>query len=298
METVGLAGLGLVGKALATRLLAGGYVVAGTDIDAEARAKAREMGVDVAETVAGLPPRCAVVLLSLPNSDVVEAVLWGEGGIGPACGQGQTIIDTTTADPAQTAAHHRRLAERGVRFIDAPLIGSSAEIGEGKAVVLVGAEPGDQALTPLFGAIAGKVYYLGAPGYGHRAKLVANLVLGLNRLVLAEGLALAEKAGMDARQMLEVLRNSAAYSRAMDIKGERMLTRDFTPAARLAQHAKDVRLIRGLAAEAGARVPVSQLHLSLLEEAIAAGRGALDNSAIIETFREGETPGKNCLPRG
>jgi len=95
---------------------------------------------------------------------------------------------------------------------------------------------------------------------------------------------------MDARQMLDVLRNSAAYSRAMDVKGERMLTGDFTPAARLAQHAKDVRLIRALAAEAGARVPLSELHAALLQEAIDAGRGVLYNSAVIETFRGRQIP--------
>jgi 3-hydroxyisobutyrate dehydrogenase-like beta-hydroxyacid dehydrogenase len=292
MKTLGLVGLGLVGKALAARLIAGGYAVAGTDTDAEARNKAQEMGVDAVEAGTGLPTRCDMILLSLPNSAVVEDVLWGDGGIGPECPHGQTILDTTTADPAQTIAHHGRLAERGVRFIDVPLVGSSLEIADGKAVALVGAETADPALKAVLDTIAGKVYYFGAPGHGHRAKLVANLVLGLNRLVLAEGLALAEKAGMDAPQMLDVLRNSAAYSRAMDVKGERMLTGNFAPAARLAQHAKDVGLIRGLAAEAGARVPVSELHAALLQEAIDAGRGALDNSAIIETFREGKAPGK------
>ncbi len=285
-ESIGLIGLGLVGKALARRLLDAGYVVKGFDVDEAARTLARQLGVEVAADASGAADGCRVVLLSLTDSPAVDTVLWGGDGIAPLCSEGTTILDTTTAEPQATESHHAKLREHQVRFIDVPLIGSSHVIADGDAVALVGdAESAAADYIDIVQAFASKVFFLGRAGQGHQAKLVANLVLGLNRLVLAEGLALAEKTGMDSRQMLDILKSGGAYSRVMDTKGDRMLAREFKPQARLAQHAKDVRLIIELAAGAGARVPVSELHAALLKEAIEKGWGGLDNAAIIKTYQ-------------
>lgn len=117
-------------------------------------------------------------------------------------------------------------------------------------------------------------------------KLVTNLVLGLNRAALAEGLAFAEAVGLDAASALSVLRDSMAYSRIMDTKGPKMVARDFAPEARLSQHLKDVRLIREAAARVGQALPLSDEHLRLLELAESLGLGGLDNSAIFEALRQ------------
>ena len=139
--------------------------------------------------------------------------------------------------------------------------------------------------APLLHTFAKRVFFLGAAGRGHTAKLVVNLVLGLHRVVLSEGLGLANRCNLDLTQTLEILKASAAYSEVMETQGEVMLSRDFTrPSARLAQHAKDVGLILELAAQSGARVPLSQLHRSLLQEAIAAEWGGLDNAAVFNLF--------------
>jgi 3-hydroxyisobutyrate dehydrogenase-like beta-hydroxyacid dehydrogenase len=116
-------------------------------------------------------------------------------------------------------------------------------------------------------------------------KLVTNLVLGLNRAALAEGLAFAESLGLDAAASLRVLRSSAAYSRVMDTKGEKMVQGEYTPQARLSQHLKDVRLIRAAGTSAGAELPLSAAHKALLERAVEMGLGDLDNSAVIEAVR-------------
>jgi 3-hydroxyisobutyrate dehydrogenase-like beta-hydroxyacid dehydrogenase len=284
---VGLIGLGLVGQALARRRVDAGHEVVGCDPDAEAADRAREIGVRIAATPAEVAGQCPVLLLSLPDSPVVDRVLWGPDGIVAAAASGSTVIDTTTADPAETVRHHERLAAAAIDFIDAPFVGSSAEILAGEALVLVGCEaPGPPALAPLH-ACGRDLRFMGRVGQGHRAKLIANLVLGLNRLVLAEGLGLAERCGMDGAQILDILRSSGARSTVMDTKGKKMLGRAFEPpVARLAQHAKDVRLIRALAAEVGAHVPASALHAELLDEAIARGWGALDNAAVMKLFTE------------
>jgi 3-hydroxyisobutyrate dehydrogenase-like beta-hydroxyacid dehydrogenase len=115
-------------------------------------------------------------------------------------------------------------------------------------------------------------------------KLVLNLVLGLNRAVLAEGLCYAAAAGVDPAAALEILKAGPAYSRVMDTKGQKMLAGDFTAEARLSQHLKDVRLILESGARAGASLPLSSVHRALLEKAEAAGFGAADNSAVIKAF--------------
>jgi 3-hydroxyisobutyrate dehydrogenase-like beta-hydroxyacid dehydrogenase len=108
----------------------------------------------------------------------------------------------------------------------------------------------------------------------------------LNRAVLAEGLNLAQRAGLDPAAMLAVLRSGLAYSRVMDTKGRKMLESDFSPEARLRQHHKDVRLILELGAACGARVPLSELHDLLLSRAAELGFADADNSAIIRAFQE------------
>ena len=282
---IGLVGLGLVGKALAARLHAAGHSVVGRDSRPQANAESRIVGVDIADDLRSLASRCNVVFLSLPDSASVDAVLWGDAGLASACGPDTVIIDTTTADPAETLRHFHLLAEREVRFVDCPLVGSSREIGEGNGVAIVGDREQHAGYTSLLNTFAKRVFFLGAPGRGHTAKLVVNLVLGLHRVVLSEGLGLARRCDLDLAQVLEVLKASAAYSEVMATQGDVMLSRDFShPSARLAQHAKDVGLILELAAESGARVPLSQLHRSLLEEAIAEDWGPLDNAAVFNLF--------------
>ncbi len=115
---------------------------------------------------------------------------------------------------------------------------------------------------------------------------MTNLVLGLNRAALAEGLALAEAMGLDLTLTLKALREGAAYSRIMDSKGEKMITGDFDPQARLSQHLKDVRLILKAPRENGMTLPLSETHRQLLEKAETMGLGALDNSAIIKVLKK------------
>jgi 3-hydroxyisobutyrate dehydrogenase-like beta-hydroxyacid dehydrogenase len=133
----------------------------------------------------------------------------------------------------------------------------------------------------IFQILGKNVFYLGDSGNGSKAKLASNLILGLNRLALAEGLVFAEKLGLDQKAFLELLKVTPAYSAAMDIKGKKMLDGDFTAQARLTQHHKDVSIILKYSEKLGQELPLSQVHLDVLKKAIEAGDGDLDNSAVI-----------------
>lgn len=279
LGSVGMIGLGLAGKALARRLLEHGYAVTGHDVSPEAVTAAAELGVTPAHDAEALARAYPTIILSLPDSDVVSKLLWSDG-LAASLPAAALVLDTTTGRPQDAADNQERLAAQGVRFVDVTLSGSSEDIAAGRATALVGdvATPDYDALVR---AIAPTVFYLGGPGRGCLGKLVINHIMGLNRAALAEGLAMGMAAGMEGETLLEVIRQSAAYSRVADMKGERMVRGDFGPASRIAQHAKDVRLILQEGERLGLALRLERAHAELLEEAITAGLGNLDNAAII-----------------
>jgi 3-hydroxyisobutyrate dehydrogenase-like beta-hydroxyacid dehydrogenase len=279
---VGLIGVGLLGSALAERLVGGGFRVLGADVDTDRLGALGRLGGDVAADASEVVGSCDRIVLSLPTSAVVRAVIDGVGS-GPR--PGSTIIDTTTGSPGDAEALGLRLAARGVEYLDATVSGSSAQARRGEAVLMVGGDTGAfGACRDLFDALARAAFHVGPVGAGARMKLATNLVLGLNRAALAEGLAFARSIGLDPALTLEILRAGAAASRVADTKGQRMVAGDFAPEARLSQHLKDVRLILAEARRVGAETPLSLAHLGLLEAAEAAGYGEADNSAVIRAF--------------
>jgi 3-hydroxyisobutyrate dehydrogenase-like beta-hydroxyacid dehydrogenase len=281
-EKVGIVGLGLLGGALAVRLLHAGFDVIGYDIDYARVAEFVQCGGTAAAMPEDVMRLCPRVLLSLPTSEIVAQVI---ERVQAELRPGLILLDTTTGEPGATAALGTRLAGQGVSYLDATVAGSSAEARRGEVLVMVG---GPAAIVSrcldLFGAFAQRTVHVGEVGSGARMKLVFNLVLGLNRAVLAEGLTFAKVCGLELETTLEVLRAGTAYARVMDTKGEKMIRAEFAPQARLTQHLKDVRLILAAASQAHADLPLSSVHCELLEWAEAAGYGTADNAAIIKAF--------------
>jgi 3-hydroxyisobutyrate dehydrogenase-like beta-hydroxyacid dehydrogenase len=285
-DKIGLIGLGLVGAAIAERLLSNKLDVVGFDINAEKCRQLEELGGKAAGSPAQVAQKANRTILSLPETDTVRQAVEGPGGIIEARTLPRYIIDTTTGDPEETAALARRLAERGIYLLDSTISGSSQQIRDQEAVFMVGGKkPAFEACRDIFQVLAKKVFYLGASGNGCKAKLASNLILGLNRLALAEGLVFADKLGLDLEAFLELLKATPAYSAAMDVKGKKMLNGDFRPQARIRQHYKDVSLIMKYAERLGQELPLSRLHLEVLEKAIAAGDADLDNAAVIREIR-------------
>ncbi len=284
-ERLGMIGLGLVGTALYERLLEAGFDVIGYDIQPEKTEALRRAGGTAASCAAEAAAGCRRVILSLPTSgDAASVVAEIEACLQP----GAIVIDTTTGEPGEVVALASRLAARSVAHLDATVGGSSRQVRAGEAIVVCGGDAASYSeCADLFSLCFRRAFHVGPSGSGAQMKLVMNLVLGLNRAVLAEGLSYARACGVDAAAALEILKSGPAYSRAMDVKGERMLRGNFDdPDARLLQHLKDVRLILATGARHGARLPFTCLHESLLRRLEAAGHGAADNSAIIKAFEK------------
>jgi 3-hydroxyisobutyrate dehydrogenase-like beta-hydroxyacid dehydrogenase len=282
--TVGVVGVGLLGLAIVERLVAAGWAVLAWDAASDRREAARTLGARPAEG-SGDPFDCRTVVLALPTSEVAWEVLAAAPDLA-----GRTVVDTTTGDPVVVERIAGHVAARGGSYIDATVAGSSEMVRRGEALALVGGDPNAVArCDPVLDAIARRRFYLGPAGAGSRMKLVVNLVLGLNRAALAEGLALARAYGMDLGRALEVLKAGPAYSKAMETKGPKMVSGEYRLEARLAQHHKDVRLILKEALRLGARTPLTEVHERLLAVLVERGLGGEDNAAIFRAFDQAAT---------
>ena len=304
---IGIAGLGFVGRALAARAREQGWSVMGCDPHAPAATLASSIGVQVLPGVAPVAAACDVLLVCVLDDPQLAAVIDAiveaaagaaaevaaealAGGVPAALasrGPG-LVVNAVTCSPAAADRTVAQLRACGVDCVEMPMSGSSAQIAQGQALGLVGAEAAVWARhRACLQRIVPRLLHVGPPGAAARAKLASNLVLGLNRSALAEGLALATALGLDGEDFLQLLRESPAYSRAVDVAGPRMLARDFTPVSRLSQHRKDLRLILEAGEAAGLALPLAHAQAQLLERAVAAGLGELDNVAVIDALRPG-----------
>lgn len=281
-QPIGMIGLGLLGSALAERMLQAGFSIVGFDLSAARRQEHVARGGQVANSIAEVAVHSAVVLC-LPDSKIVSQVV---EQILPLLKPESVLIDATTGDPDDTVELAKRLRKQNIAYIDATVGGSSQQVRAGTAIVMAGGDSAAIATAKdLLDSWGKQWFHVGAAGSGARMKLVLNLALGLQRAVLAEALALAETVNIEPATALQILRASPAYSVCMDTKGPKMLAGDFTPQARLAQHHKDVQLIQSLATRAGANVPLSNVHEEILQRAIALGWGDADNSAILCAYQ-------------
>ncbi len=279
---MGVIGLGLLGTALSERLLNAGYPVYVFNRTKEKADPLIALGAKWSDNPLH---QCDRAVISLYTSRTVETVL---DQLQDGLRSGQILIDTTTGDPTETSALGRKLAQREVQYLESPIAASSEQTRQGEALAIVaGPEEAFQECSDLFDCIAPKSHYIGDWGNAAKMKLVNNLVLGLNRIALAEGLLFAESIGIAMSRALEVLKQGNSYSVVMDVKGQKMVEGDFSVQAKLSQHTKDVRLILKEASRAGISLPLSNLHLKLLKLAEDAGLGDLDNSAIIEAIEQG-----------
>lgn len=281
-ERLALVGLGLLGGALADRLLAAGRPLDGYDLDPLCRDRFAAAGGRAVDRLDAVVEQSTRLLLALPDSRVVRSVL---KQIGDALRPGSLVIDSTTGDPEDSIARAADLAVRSVEYVEATVVGSSAQVRAGRAVMLLaGDERAVAEARRLLRPCAEAMFCVGPSGSAARLKLIVNLVLGLNRAALAEGLHLARRSGLDLPRVLEVLQATPAASAIMETKGPKMIARDFSPQARLAQHHKDVRLILETAGRVGASTPLSETHERLLRAAVEAGYGELDNSAVLRAL--------------
>jgi 3-hydroxyisobutyrate dehydrogenase-like beta-hydroxyacid dehydrogenase len=257
--------------------------VQGFDVSPVAIAAAQSDGIDAAPDIPSLLlPGSITLVCVFDDGQLIDVVGQIAAARLSSAGGPDVVINVATCSPDAVESAAVTLRAQSIAFMELPLSGSSVQILEGEALGLLGADDATLARhADVIHVLSPRHFHVGPPGAGARAKLASNLVLGLNRAALAEGIVLARRLGLDGSRFLELLRLSPAYSRAVDTVGERMVAHDFAPRSRLAQHRKDLGVILQVAGGDGAGLPLAQAHLELLDRAIALGYGDQDNAAVI-----------------
>lgn len=275
-KTIGIFGLGLIGMALAERLLAAGHNVAGFDPNAERRALLAEK--------AGAPVDPA----TLWDSDILLSAVFSTDQLAAIIaeapdGTGKVLVTMSTCDPDEITVLESTARAKSITLVEVPISGTSKQVQQGTALLLLAGDPlGLDAFEGIADAISPNRERVGAIGDGNKTKLAINCILGLNRAAVAEGLVFAEALGLDPEVFLQTALRSAAQSEVMRAKGPMMVARDFAPLGRITQSQKDFKLIREMAARGGyGSLPMVACYLELMANAVQVGEGGLDNSAVL-----------------
>jgi 3-hydroxyisobutyrate dehydrogenase len=242
----GMIGLGNMGSRIARRIHGAGLDVAGYDID---QGQAQGAGVPTVSSVAELVAGVRVVFLSLPDSRVVEAVVYGEDGVLASCERGQIVVDLSTSAPSSTVKIHADLVERGVELVDAGISGGAAAAEQGSLTIMAGGS-GDalDEVRPFLETFSTRVYHMGAPGSGHVAKLLNNFLNGISLASTAEVMVAARKAGLDLQRFLEVVNHSSGVNFATLNRFPRIVEGDYLEGGLTSNlMAKDIQLYLDLA---------------------------------------------------
>jgi 2-hydroxy-3-oxopropionate reductase len=288
MKRIGFVGLGRMGSGMAKNLMAAGFPVFGYARDESKVEELRKLGCKRVSSPERMSDEVDVIILSLPNSNVVNEVVRNTLKLFEFGKKGLILIDATNADQIPSEELATQLREKGIEMLDAPVSGTPKMCAAKEMIFMVGGrEETFKECQPLFEAMAKKTFYLGKNGTGLGAKLIVNLLYGLNGMALAEGLTLGKKAGMDQFQLLEILKNSAGYSRIMDERGPRMIKHEFLPPAGLTSGSLKIgRFMLDLGNRVNCPLPLTSLRIQALISLVAKGRGEWDAASLISFYED------------
>ncbi|MDA0337546.1 MAG: NAD(P)-dependent oxidoreductase [bacterium] len=285
MENVGFIGLGSMGHGMMARLVRHGVAVLAYDVDDAARQAATGHGVSLAENVATVGRNCKRIILSLPDGDVVEEVLFGSGAMAAALVPGAIIVDTSTTPAGKSQALAERLATQGVLFLDAPVTGMETRAADGTLTIMVGGdEAAFQAVRPLLEHMGTTVVHMGASGNGQLTKMVNNVLYNVSVAAMAEMLPLAARLGLDPQSIRRVVSSGSGQSFGFDYFSERVLEGRFNEGYPMGKAFKDMLAISAHANAVHAPMPVVSGALQTYRQALAEGYGAEAKGAMIKVW--------------
>jgi 3-hydroxyisobutyrate dehydrogenase-like beta-hydroxyacid dehydrogenase len=285
-EHIGLIGCGLMGAPIAQRLVDHGYEVVVFDKSTDAMSRARDIGCETAATPAAVARRSRVVLISLPRPEhVVDVVRAGSDCLLDGAAAGLIIVDTSTVDPATSRDNAAAAADKGVGYLDCPILGRPS--GVGRWTLPTGGQPEHiAAVTPVLETIAAKIIHIGPVGHGNMLKLLNNLMFGAINTITAEVFALGDRLGMDPGLLFDTIADSGAATVSNLFKelGPKIVEREFTPNFSINNLEKDVGLGLAMAQAAGMKLAFSEIGQEINKVAQRAGLGDEDTAALVKAL--------------
>ena len=279
---LGLIGLGNIGEPMCRQLIKGGYEVSVYDVGSEAVAQLEDTAAEPAASPKALASVADVVLLSLPNSAVVEEVVLGDDGLLGSLSPGKVVIDTSSSKPSSTRMISERLAEAGIDMLDAPVSGGVIKAREGTLAVMVGGRREVfERCSPILRAFGGQIFFVGDHGAGHLAKALNNLLSATTLASAAEAVILAERAGLSAEMFVEVINASNGRSYSTEVKFPKyILDRSFDDGFATALMNKDLKIALEAAAEIDFPMLIGSTVAQVWQAAVAQGNGAKSHTQI------------------
>jgi 2-hydroxy-3-oxopropionate reductase len=287
MKRIGIIGLGLLGSAVASRLLEGSFEVAGYDTRPEQVKALQAKGLKAVSNVAEAAADADAVFTILPSLESVETTMIGARGLIETAPRSCTLIQMSTISPELTRRLGAAAAVKGLGFLDAPMSGTSTMVQRGDCAIFVAGDRAQaDACRPIFDAIAKKTVFVGEIGMASLAKLATNLLVGLNTAALAEAFALAAKGGLAPTALLEILKGSAADSKMLEVRGPLMASHRFDPQMKIDLFLKDFKLMLEEGRRLGVPLPLTSVTQQLVTATAVAGRGEEDLAAIVTTLEQ------------
>jgi 3-hydroxyisobutyrate dehydrogenase len=286
---VGFIGLGRMGGPMARNLARAGYAVHVFDVDAAALQRLAPSGAIAHESPRAVAARVPVLFTALPDDAIVTETYLGPGGVLAGALSGSITCDCSTVSPAVSQRIHAEATPRGVSHLDTPMLGSSPQAESGEVFFMVGGDP--QALPrvqPMLDAIGRLTMHVGPSGMGNRIKLLHNALGAVTAVAVAESLALSVGLGVDPRTYHEVVCKGGgqAYSRYFDGRGQRIIDGNYAPTFTAELMQKDVALAAAMAGPALAHMPMLRETLAAYTEALQAGWGRDDFSAVTHVVEK------------
>jgi 3-hydroxyisobutyrate dehydrogenase-like beta-hydroxyacid dehydrogenase len=287
---IGWIGLGLMGRPMGMNLLKAGHPLTVWNRTASRASELVEAGATLANSPKEVAAHCDVLITMVSDPEALEGVLWGadgeDSGALVALKSGSTYIDSSTVSPALARKIARACAERGVRFLDAPVTGGDWGAKKGELVFMVGGDAETlKAAEPILGVMGKRWFHLGPHGAGQTIKLAMNLILALQVDALAEALALVAGAGLKGENLVEVMQSSMARSGVLDIKSQNLLKGEYPPSFPLRLMHKDLSLALDLANQLGVALPATAAARETYSYVKGAAKEDLDFSAVMKFWK-------------
>ncbi len=287
IKTISYLGLGTMGSGMASNLLKAGYQLTVWNRSAEKCEPFARKGARVAESPADAARDVDLVIYMLSNDQAVEEVVFGANGILSGINEGQIAMDMSTVLPATSLREEEAYAKHGVDFLDAPVFGSKQESADAKLwIMAAGNKAIFEKVKPVLEHLGQTVHYFGKNGNATAMKLVGNLIVALEMEALAEGLVLAQKAGLDLKTVMEVVKVADFRSPMLVSNGQNILQRDFSSSFALKLMLKDAGLIKNFAKSLVSPIPALHVAKKNLESAVALGFGTENASALIKALEK------------
>lgn len=287
MKKIAFLGLGIMGKNIATNLLKSGYSLTVYNRTPDKAKSLLDLGAKFASTASEAVSGADVVMIMVSDDRAVDAIVFGGDGILAGVKPGQIVIDLSTVNPKTSLKEAEAFNERGVDFLDAPVFGSKNESRDaGLWIVVGGKKKTFEKTLKIFNAISVTQTYMGDNGKGTSMKLVGNLIVASQLHALGESMVLAEKAGLNARDVLNVIGITDFKSPILSGVGDAVCRRDFSPSFYLKLMLKDTNLISEFAQDLNVPLPATQAIRETIKTAVNRGYGEQNASALIRVLEE------------